>query len=82
MTHEDGIARVIAMFDDLESILKSDTFMENLRIELRHSNPDYLAHLRKKKKDMEKLDHGIVIAGLIMFRIYTYISYIEFYTWL
>lgn len=55
------------MYEDLEKILKSDMFMESLRIELNQSNPDYLTHLRQRKKDMEKSDHGIVIAGLILF---------------
>lgn len=41
--------------------------MENLRIELWQSNPEYPTQLKQRKKDMEKSDHGIVIAGLILF---------------
>lgn len=55
--------KVISMYRKLESILKSDEYMEDLRFELDHSNPNYLTVLQKRIKDMEKSDHGIVVAG-------------------
>lgn len=51
------------MYRELESILKSDEYLEDLRFELEHSNPNYLTVLEKRIKDMEKSDHGIVVAG-------------------
>lgn len=54
---------VITMYRELESILKSDEYLEDLRFELEHSNPNYLTVLEKRIKDMEKSDHGIVVAG-------------------
>lgn len=57
--------KVISMYRKLESILKSDEYMEDLRFELDHSNPNYLTVLQKRIKDMEKFDHGIVVAGIV-----------------
>uniref|UniRef100_A0A8W8NVF6 Dynamin N-terminal domain-containing protein n=1 Tax=Magallana gigas TaxID=29159 RepID=A0A8W8NVF6_MAGGI len=51
------------MYRELESILKSDEYLEDLRFELEHYNPNYLTILEKRIKDMEKSDHGIVVAG-------------------
>lgn len=55
--------KVISMYRKLEIILKSDEYLEDLRFELDHSNPNYLTVLQKRIKDMEKSDHGIVVAG-------------------
>lgn len=55
--------KVISMYRELESILKSDEYLEDLRFELEHYNPNYLTILEKRIKDMEKSDHGIVVAG-------------------
>lgn len=55
------------MYRKLESILKSDEYLEDLRFELDHSNPNYLTVLQKRIKDMEKSDHGIVVAGIYYF---------------
>lgn len=38
---------VITMYRELESILKSDEYLEDLRFELEHSNPNYLTVLEK-----------------------------------
>lgn len=57
--------KVISMYRNLESILKSDEYFEDLRFELDHSNPNYLTVLQKRIKDMEKSDHGIVVAGIV-----------------
>lgn len=53
------------MYRKLEIILKSDEYLEDLRFELDHSNPNYLTVLQKRIKDMEKSDHGIVVAGIL-----------------
>lgn len=55
--------KVIALFDDTKSILESDEYDEGLRQGLRASNPDYLEQIDKRKKDILKSDHGIVIVG-------------------
>lgn len=51
------------MYRKLENILRSDEFSDDLGFELEHSNPNYLTILEKRIKDMEKSDHGIVVAG-------------------
>ncbi|XP_052694686.1 uncharacterized protein LOC128172981 [Crassostrea angulata] len=55
--------KVISMYRELENVLKSKEYSEDLRFELEHSNPNYLTVLEKRIKDMEKSDHGIVVAG-------------------
>lgn len=47
----------------MEKFLQSDVYTKDLQNELQQSNPDYLNVLEKKIRDMEKSDHGIVIAG-------------------
>lgn len=51
------------MYREVQSVLKSDEYLEDLRLELDHSNPNYLTVLEKRIKDLEKSDHGIVVAG-------------------
>lgn len=51
--------KVISMYRDFLNILKSDDFTEDLQSELQRSYPN----LEKRITDMDKLDHGIVIAG-------------------
>lgn len=55
------------MYRTLATVLKSDEYLEDLRFELEHSNPNYLIVLQKRIKDMEKSDHGIVVAGTVGF---------------
>ncbi|XP_052691975.1 uncharacterized protein LOC128170024 [Crassostrea angulata] len=55
--------KIASLYRDLETFLKSDDFTDELRNELQQSNPDYLTVLEKRIKDIEKVDHGIVIAG-------------------
>lgn len=55
--------KVISMYRDFLNILKSDDFTEDLQSELQRSYPNYLTVLEKRITDMDKLDHGIVIAG-------------------
>lgn len=57
--------KVISMYRTLATVLKSDEYLEDLRFELEHSNPNYLIVLQKRIKDMEKSDHGIVVAGTV-----------------
>lgn len=59
--------KVISMYRSLATVLKSDEYLEDLRFELEHSNPNYLIVLQKRIKDMEKSDHGIVVAGTVGF---------------
>lgn len=61
--------RIISMFKDIELFLNSEEYSVDLRHELNALNPDYLVHLEKRRKDMEKSDHGIVIAGQTLFEI-------------
>lgn len=56
---------MISIYRDLQKFLQSDVYTKELQNELQQSNPDYLTVLEKRIKDMEKSDHGIVIAGKV-----------------
>ena len=56
----------MTLYQSLEQVLRSKNYDENLRNELQKSNPDYLKVLEKRKADMEKSDHSIVIAGKLL----------------
>lgn len=47
----------------MQKFLQSEVYTKELQNELQQSNPDYLKVLEKRIRDMEKSDHGIVIAG-------------------
>lgn len=57
--------KIASLYRDLGTFLKSDDFTDELRNELQQANPDYLTVLEKRIKDIEKVDHGIVIAGVV-----------------
>ena len=61
---------IITLYENLEKVLRSKNYDENLRQELQKSNPDYLKVLGKRKADMEKPDNSIVIAGKL-FNVYS-----------
>lgn len=68
MSSEDGLMmkkKIASLYRDLETFLKSDDFTDELKNELQQSNPDYLTVLEKRIKDIEQVDHGIVIAGVM-----------------
>lgn len=49
----------------MQKFLQSEVYTKELQNELQQSNPDYLKVLEKRIRDMEKSDHGIVIAGKV-----------------
>ncbi|XP_062595929.1 uncharacterized protein in xynA 3'region-like, partial [Saccostrea cucullata] len=51
------------LFDELKFILENDAYDESQRKSLRESYPEYLKIIEKRKNDLLKDDHGIVIAG-------------------
>lgn len=53
-----------SLYRDVERFLKSDKYTDELRKKLQQSNPDLMTVLEKRIKDIEKVDHGIVIAGI------------------
>lgn len=55
--------KLISIYRDLQKFLQSEVYTKELQNELQQSNPDYLKVLEKRIRDMEKSDHGIVIAG-------------------
>ncbi|XP_061180762.1 uncharacterized protein LOC133189405 [Saccostrea echinata] len=55
--------KLIILLDELEMILESDEYDDSLRKSLRESNPGYLKIIEKRRKDLLKEDHGIVVAG-------------------
>lgn len=61
---DDETGDVIAMYQTLEQFLKSEEFEEDLKKVLEKSNPKYLDILEKRRRDIERTDHGIFIAGM------------------
>lgn len=59
-----GRQSVIEIYRALDTFLKSDGYRKDLEIELEKSNPGFIKDIDKRIIDMEKSDHGIVIAGL------------------
>lgn len=59
-----GRQSVIDIYRALNMFLKSDGYRKDLEIELEKSNPGFIKDIDKRIIDMEKSDHGIVIAGL------------------
>lgn len=57
--------KLISIYRDLQKFLQSEVYTKELQNELQQSNPDYLKVLEKRIRDMEKSDHGIVIAGKV-----------------
>lgn len=55
--------RVIDIYRDLDMFLKSDGYRKDLEVELEKSNPGFINDIDMRIIDMEKSDHGIVIAG-------------------
>lgn len=58
-----GRQSVIDIYRALAMFLKSDGYRKDLEIELEKSNPGFIKDIDKRIIDMEKSDHGIVIAG-------------------
>ena len=58
------IEEVIAMYQTLEQFFKSEEFDDDSKNMLMVSNPNYLQVLEKRKRDIKRSDHGIVIAGM------------------
>ncbi|XP_062574913.1 uncharacterized protein LOC134236785, partial [Saccostrea cucullata] len=50
------------LFDELKFILENDAYDESLRKSLQESYPEYLKMIEKRKNDLLKDDHGIVVA--------------------
>lgn len=52
-----------SIYKEIYTFLKRKEYTIDLRKELEKSNPEYHNVLEKLMKDIEKADHGIVIAG-------------------
>lgn len=61
---ETNTRKFVDLYNDLEKFLKRVQFRDDLKEELEQSHPGFLTVIRKWKSDLEKSDHGIVIAGL------------------
>lgn len=53
----------ITIYQKIERLLESDKCNDGLRMELELSFPEYRSTFIKWRMDLEKTDHGIVIAG-------------------
>ena len=58
------VQEVINSYEDLEILLNKPEFVEELKRDIEKSYPNYMQMLEKRRKDMEKNDHGVVFAGL------------------
>lgn len=52
------------MYKHLDTFLKSKKYKKHFKIELELSKPDFVGSINKRIEDMEKTDHGIVVAGI------------------
>lgn len=57
------------MYKQLGTFLKSTKYKRDLKMELELSQPDFVGSINKRIEDMEKTDHGIVIAGIDTYNI-------------
>ena len=57
--------RVIDLYKRFEHLLKIEDKRADLKKDLEKSNPNYLDMLEKRRNDMGKTDHGIVITGFV-----------------
>lgn len=55
--------KTIEVYQDLETLLGSNDFNEDLRKELQKSNPDYPKVISNRIRDLQKADHGLVVSG-------------------
>nr|XP_022312442.1 uncharacterized protein LOC111117580 isoform X6 [Crassostrea virginica] len=55
--------QVIDLYKSLEQFLRSEDFGEDVKKVLQKSHPKYLEVLEKRRNDMQRSDHAIVIAG-------------------
>ena len=62
-----GKEQVKAICLTLEHFLKDNDFPEDMKKVLEKRNPKYLNMLEIRKRDIDKEDHGIVIAGWELF---------------
>lgn len=62
------------MYQRLEEFLESEDFEDDFKKILEESYPKYMKLLEKRRKDIERSDHGIVIAGMNFFK-YSFKNY-------
>lgn len=58
--------KVLSLYQDLETFLESDEYIDDLQNELQVTNQGYLTVIRKWRKDFEKSEHGIVVGGITL----------------
>ena len=56
--------QVIDLYKNLEQFLRREDFDEDIKKILQKSHPKYLEVLEKRRNDMQRSDHAIVIAGI------------------
>ena len=56
---------ILALYRNLEQILRETDFDKGTRQWVEKLLPNYLSCLEKRREDMEKCDHAIVIAGIL-----------------
>lgn len=53
----------ISIYEAIEKFVRRDEYSDDLRKELKSSFPQYCTLFSNWRKDLEKTDHGIVVAG-------------------
>lgn len=71
---EEDKQKIISLYQRIEEFLNGNEYTAELRSELEIAYPDYLKLLRRRMEDMDKSDHGIVIAGKtdLQYKVLTY----------
>lgn len=71
---EEDKKKIISLYQRIKEFLNGNEYTDDLRSELEKAYPNYLTLLRKRMEDMEKSDHGIVIAGKtdLQYKVLTY----------
>lgn len=58
-----------ALYEDLEKFVNCEDFEEDLKEVLQEAYPNYLNVLEKRRRDMDKTDHAVVIAGIVNLKV-------------
>lgn len=63
VSFEEEREKIISLYLHVKKFLKGNEYTDDLRSELQKAFPNYLTVLEKRMEDMQKSDHGIVVAG-------------------
>lgn len=59
------VKEILSLYQEIEELLENKKYSTVLPPELHQCYPNYLKQIANRMNDIRKLDHGIVIAGVI-----------------